>query len=56
MNPKFFEHRDVLSQQRRPMYNDVVLVDGRYAEVYAVDDEGMNFRFMDVASEVGRVI
>jgi hypothetical protein len=56
MNPKSFEHRDVLSQQRRPMNNDVVLVDGRYAEVYAVNDEGMDFRFMDAASEIGRVM
>lgn len=56
MQRRSIEQRDILSQQRRPMNNDVVLVDGRYAEVYAVDDEGMDFRFVDAISEVGRAM
>ena len=40
---------------QRPSNNDVIKIDGRFAEVYSISDDGMDFRYLDTPSEVGTV-
>lgn len=41
---------------QRPSNNDVIKIDGRFAEVFSVSDSGMDFTYLDVPIEIGSVL